>query len=439
MMAEKGGSETASQSSFAKDELFFTEEPPKQVEIECPICYHVMLNEPHLVTCCGHHFCGPCTRQVKGGPCPFCKEQEYQVVIDKNWRRIINGLKVQCTNRDKNCQWRGELKDLCTHLNRDKREGECQYEEVTCIHNCGVKDQRHQLVDHEKTECPSRSYNCQYCSMEATYKYITEQHYCICPSYPVHCPNQCQEDKIPRSDLDTHIQNACPLRSVDCEFKWAGCMMKLKLTDLDKHLSDDHVRHTSLLAKAVRDLQRENEELKKENEVIKKVSEAIRQENKVLKIERRRENDVIKKELNKKIDRIHHAMWEDDEIPILPVTLVPGKKAHFYSDFYGYKMSISYSGHPNNQFQIVVYAGKFDADLEWPFQHNIILKIGESDTRYLTHTQESYLRYDTALLCKNYTKNTEEKHCFLATFNSRWDETATIKVVGLQKHQEFMI
>ena len=50
-------------TQFSKDELSFVEEIPKQIEIECPICLKVLAN-PHLVSCCGHHFCEDCIERV---------------------------------------------------------------------------------------------------------------------------------------------------------------------------------------------------------------------------------------------------------------------------------------------------------------------------------------------------------------------------------------
>ena len=129
-------------TGFTKDDLTFLEEPPKEIEIECPICLQVMLNDPHLVSCCGHHFCGNCIKRVKdcNGACPYCKEKEYQTMPNKDRLRIINGLKVNCTN--KGCEWKGELKNLSVHLNKGKREGQCQYEVVTCVHSdCEIKKQ----------------------------------------------------------------------------------------------------------------------------------------------------------------------------------------------------------------------------------------------------------------------------------------------------------
>ena len=140
---------------FSNEELFFVKELPKHVEIECPVCLNI-LTDPHLVSCCGHNFCGSCIERVKAsnGSCPMCKEEEYQAIPDKKCLRIINGLEVYCSNKKKGCQWKGELKNMSTHLNKEKREGECQYESVKCRYKkCQERKQRRYLEDHEDSEC----------------------------------------------------------------------------------------------------------------------------------------------------------------------------------------------------------------------------------------------------------------------------------------------
>ena len=71
---------------------------PKEIETECPICLQVIL--PHLVSCCGHYFCGTCIKRIKdsNGACPYCKEKEYQT--NDCLCFII---------MEKGCEWKGEL------------------------------------------------------------------------------------------------------------------------------------------------------------------------------------------------------------------------------------------------------------------------------------------------------------------------------------------
>ena len=103
-------------NGYSKGELTFLEEPPKLLELECPICLQVMLNDPHLVSCCGHHFCGPCIKEVqsRNEPCPLCKENSCQAMVDKKAQLQcnINGLHVCCIINKERGKWKGEFKDL---------------------------------------------------------------------------------------------------------------------------------------------------------------------------------------------------------------------------------------------------------------------------------------------------------------------------------------
>ena len=273
-------------NGYSKDELTFVEEPPKILELECPVCLQVMLNDPHLVSCCGHHFCGPCIKKIQEdkGSCPVCKQLDYQAMVDKSTQRNINGLHVYCINNKEGCKWKGELKDLSFHLQQGRREGECQYVRVHCKYResrqksfvlftvksflqasfktCEFIDQRYKLNEHEANDCPNRPYICQYCDYKDVYVNITEKHYSECRKYPVSCPNECKQDKIPRYELKYHINRSCPLQPVECEFSWAGCKVKTIRQDLAKHCSDNIQLHLSLVAKACQELKKENVKIK---------------------------------------------------------------------------------------------------------------------------------------------------------------------------------
>ena len=278
-------------SGYSKDELTFVEEPPKLLELECPICLQVMLNDPHLVSCCGHNFCGPCIKKLQEvkGPCPLCKHRGYQAMVDKKAQRNINGLHVYCINNKEGCKWNGELKNLSSHLQRGKREGECQYVRVDCKYrymnttdtlfrsfkisilyglthdpfkSCDFNNQRYKVSEHEKSDCPNRPYTCEYCGEDDTYALITDGHHPICKEYPVFCPNKCTEDKMPRYRLQGHLNTSCPLQSIECEFSWAGCKVKPKRQDLPKHCSDNIQQHLSFVAKACQELKKENARMK---------------------------------------------------------------------------------------------------------------------------------------------------------------------------------
>ena len=312
---------------FSKEELSFVKELPEYVEIECPICLNI-LTDPHLVSCCGHNFCGSCIERVKAsnGSCPMCQEEEYQVVINKERLRIINGLEVYCSNKKKGCQWKGELKNISTHLNKEKREGECQYEEVKCRYEkCQERKQRRYLEDHEDEECPQRPFECQYCRSKGTFLSITKDHYEECWWYPVTCPNKCVSTNMPRGSVTAHI-NECPLEPVDCVFSWAGCNDKPLRKDVHVHTAD--TKHMTLLAVACGQLKKENEQIKQEMTKEKaKIKEEIKEEVEKL----RKENTDLK----------YRICYTIADYPLLPIDIIEKSEAvHFYTSACGRHMSV---------------------------------------------------------------------------------------------------
>ena len=313
-------------SQFSKDELSFVEELPEHIDIECPVCLNI-LSEPHQVTCCGHNFCKSCIERVKAsnGACPMCKERRYQSFIDKKCLRIINGLQVYCTNKDKGCQWKGELKNLSTHLNKGKREGECQYQQgIECRYCRGIGQRRH-LKPHEDNECLQRPVKCQYCYTKGTYHSITEEHYKKCSKYPVLCPNKCTSTQMPRGSVTDHVNNECPLQPVDCVFSWAGCKERPLRKDIELHTTD--TKHMMILAVACGELKKENEKVKQEMATVRgELKEEIK--------ELKDENKILKQELFRASS--HH---------LLPIEIKlkhPSRESeviHFYTSQEGYHMS----------------------------------------------------------------------------------------------------
>ena len=300
-------------SQFSKEELSFVKELPEHVEIECPVCLNI-LRDPHLVSCCGRNFCGSCIERVKAsnGSCPMCKEKKYQFMVNKERLRIINGLEVYCSNKEKGCQWKGELKNISTHLNKEKREGECQYEEVKCRYKkCQERKQRRYLKYHEDSKCYQRPFQCQYCRSKGTFLSITKDHYEECSQYPVTCPNKCVSTNMPRGSLTAHVNRECPLEPVDCVFSWAGCNDKPLRKDVHVHTAD--TKHMTLLAVACGQLKKENEQIKVLEGEVEKLNKNV----KTLK----NENIILK-------DYILSTAIA--EYPLLPVDITEGRGAvHF--------------------------------------------------------------------------------------------------------------
>ena len=219
----------------------FVEKPPKQIEIECSVCFNVLF-APKLATCCGHSFCAACIDPIESGgkPCPLCNQEQINLVDNKRLERTLNGMMVYCPHKESGCEWTGELREVNNHLNKqpaaDYLLKGCQYQEICCE---------------------------------------------ICRSHQ--CERQLMED---------HISRNCPEREVECEYHYVGCDFKGSQLELDKHMSKAIDSHLSYLAKFV-----QSSLSQKDNE-IKQLKEELKQEL----AERDNKMEELKEELKQQKD-----------------------------------------------------------------------------------------------------------------------------------------
>lgn len=117
--------------------------------LECCVCM-LALRDPHVLSCCGVKVCESCIGQVQTSQrlCPKCK-QHFVTMLEKEVQRAVLGLFVYCSRKKEGCDWKGELRKLKIHLQR-----ECSYVEVECQYKCGGRFQRRLLPNHEIEDCP---------------------------------------------------------------------------------------------------------------------------------------------------------------------------------------------------------------------------------------------------------------------------------------------
>lgn len=108
----------------------FIKPPPSVYQTTCPIC-HLILRDPYESTCCNHSFCCTCSQQIqqKNSPCPWCRNENFEVKENKSMRRSLNQLTVFCTDRRGGCKWRGELGDLQAHISESNHSSESLQQE----------------------------------------------------------------------------------------------------------------------------------------------------------------------------------------------------------------------------------------------------------------------------------------------------------------------
>ena len=268
--------------SLCPDDVEFVEKPPRQLALECPICMGILYN-PHIVSCCGYHFCEECLKRVKdeGKPCPMCKEN-FTNLLNKSLQREINQLSVRCPQAKHNidgkgCEWTGELGYLEEHLNIGQRYGECEYLVIGCVYGCGYSDMRNSLLSHEQTQCLKRPFSCDYCGeYESTCEDVTECHWLECKDYPVECPNSCKTRYLSRGKLPEHLKDTCELQDVPCPFFWANCSVKVQRCKLKEHMDTSHIDHLYKVCQASRSLVDSVESLSKGMENVNKEKEHMK-------------------------------------------------------------------------------------------------------------------------------------------------------------------
>ncbi|XP_065918820.1 TNF receptor-associated factor 4-like [Dysidea avara] len=182
----------------------------------CNIC-HYPSRDPYLSGCCGHTFCKSCLDGAKkattiSDACPICRNEEFATMPNKQADRTVRSLHVFCTNKEKGCDWQGEVNNIVSHVT--KSDG-CQFEEVICTNGCGMCVQRQYLSSHVEDECVCCMVDCQYCHITGEHQFIEGEHKDQCPKFPIACPNKCEIDNIPREDIDEH-RKMCPLEEVTC-------------------------------------------------------------------------------------------------------------------------------------------------------------------------------------------------------------------------------
>ncbi|XP_011408606.2 PREDICTED: TNF receptor-associated factor 3-like, partial [Amphimedon queenslandica] len=154
-MAEGGGDEPACQPlpEAGGYDYTYVEDPPEN--LTCPICI-LPCKEPQIIDCCGaKKFCLTCIdrERLAGKPCPLCRKEKFQTLIDREHERKILALKVYCNQKEREggCQWIGEVRHIEDHLEKD-----CQYVLEECKWECGRKYARKDIGFHQEDECRNR-------------------------------------------------------------------------------------------------------------------------------------------------------------------------------------------------------------------------------------------------------------------------------------------
>ena len=340
----------------------FVKDPPEAIQSECPACLQI-IRDQFQATCCGSGYYRVCIEQIKqkNDPCPSYKQREFDIFENKRLKQSLYTRNVYCSHQAKGCQWLGELGHLDNHLNlkpstENQLEG-CQYTEIQRIY-CFELMQRSDILVHQIDECSKRPFSCEYCKIfTSDYQDVTINHWSVCDYYTVQCRNNCGEI-LQRQHLKNHLGNDCPLTIIDCDFKYAGCKVKLPRKDMPKHLKSVESMAAHLSQQAV--YQRE---------------------------ENRKLTSQVAK-LNRDLQQLQIST------PMCPVEIpMPNFKHHkesndvwcsmpFYSHPKGYKLYLRIFANGTKDTEgthlsvgVALMKGEYDKQLKWPFQFDFMIEL----------------------------------------------------------------
>ena len=208
----------------------------------CRICLLPSRDPQMTGECCrGNIVCKSCLdyyTQGGRGPssniCPVCRKTGLVTYPNFQLDREIGSLHVYCINKERGCEWKGEVNYISQHINPENNNG-CHFTEVKCTNCCGRTIERRYLTTHVRTECVRRKINCQYChDVTLEYRLMEISHISKCPKFPMPCPNNCNAGTILRQDMEKHKQE-CPKEIIECLNK---CGSKLERQKLPHHIQD---------------------------------------------------------------------------------------------------------------------------------------------------------------------------------------------------------
>ena len=349
-------------------------------DTQCPVC-SLVLREPHQVTCCGYTFCYDCVHAIQSGPrsCPFCKQENFTAFADKRLKRSLYVRRVRCSKLRSGCEWEGKLAELDEHLNlqpslENKLDG-CQFTEVECNY-CFQPYERCHLKSHQLGICPKRRYTCEHCKEhEATFEDVTLNHWPVCPSFPLSCPNNC-EAVVKRQELENHVKQDCSLALVDCDFNMVGCLVRLPKKDLPAHISANLPDHVYAQQKMLIDLQKQVAQYKRENEELQQALVASEQKVRATLLAHQRKLEELSFSGTLPIEFVmdnfeEHKRAGDN-----------WRSPAFFTHRRGYRMSLvvhadgCYEGKGTHiSVTARLMRGRFDDSLSWPFFGSLSIEI----------------------------------------------------------------
>ena len=357
----------------------FVSTPPKS--LECSICL-LTLRDPHVISCCGNHYCQVCIGRVKAAnkPCPLCNEPDYDIMLHKGVKREVNNLTVYCPQKAEGCKWTGEINGVNCHLNLGSRDSGCGYVMLECTHQCDSKFLRSEIAEHEVTECPNRPVENQLDALAAQMKLALS------------------ETRKLNSDLTEKMN------TISCK----NTQLEAKCKAIETRNEDLEARNVSLESK-LRDFKAKVDTIESEKQTLKSRVAALETlAMKVFHVDRKQSNE------SHRLDRVEETVKKnktelDDKCTSIEGFFTPTPPFYFtlcnfehyqavsgyqwqspafYTFPNGYKLCAAVYPHGTSSgrgshisMYVSILRGEFDDQLQWPFQGSVSIDIFNYSTQ----------------------------------------------------------
>ena len=350
----------------------FIDPPPNS--LECSICL-LTLRDPHVISCCGNHFCHTCIGRIQGDgkPCPLCNEPNFTTFLHKGVKREVNALMICCRWRQLGCDWEGELGQLEEHLHPGvgSRGKGCGYVIIECVYKCGERLERRMIQDHELDACPRRPIEVQMsrlarkfeASLRANEKKLNEV---ITENEAIRAENQSTKAEVQALHTENKATRA-EVQALHTENKATRAEVQALHTENKATRAEVEAIHATN-----RSVKAENERLTKRITELEKEQEGTEQ--KARQIEEKHDN--LERELDTRIvpapiPPFYFSIVNYDHYKKVDNVLI---SPSFYSHPGGYKLHCSVN--PNGtgdgegthlSLYVHIIRGEYDNHLKWPF------------------------------------------------------------------------
>jgi len=160
-------------------------------------------------------------------------------------QKVLDHLEVKC-------RYEGCSTNVLSMLHKE-HESQCGYKPTICPHssNCGIILTKN-LQKHVEEECPERTMECPYnCGQSLKLSAMLDHIKHSCEATETDCNYGCGK-KLKRKEMPNYVGVECPLAPVSCDYVQYGCNHAILRSHMKDHLDSTIHEHMSMLTKALK-------------------------------------------------------------------------------------------------------------------------------------------------------------------------------------------